>query len=509
MKRDTDTLLPPPAPSAAAPMQSRLGLWAVCTADAKQQGKLLDCASLVSATVGRGKSAVWQVEDGWLSREHFRISPVDGEALGQGPWDVQDLDTRNGTWLNGKRVKNGVARPGDVIRAGASVFVVGFGATPEADLGIAGCSLAAAELRRQISQIAPTGRPIHITGESGVGKEVLAEAIHRASGRRGAFLAVNSAALVHNLAESQLFGHRRGAFSGADKDSPGAFDVASGGTLLLDEIGELDLALQAKLLRVVECGEVHRLGDPRPHAVDVRLVTATHRTLDRQVRAGLFREDLYWRIAHTIIEVPPLRERRLDVVPIVDSVLESASVPGLTQLVRVGGRAAWQAAELVERFLTYAWPGNVRELRDEVLRLGDLIAIRRRNNASSPLPALEDALSARVQSLTARGFQAAAPAVRAEPPEEARSVYTPHGVAADDTRKFVAHSPAEVARAEALLHDKDALLKALRGESGGNIRAMADKLALALGRQPDTIRRQIYRVLGDALATVRRADTEE
>ena len=519
MSRDTDTLLPPPVPRPLTTVVPQVKLWLVCSPDPTRQYAGLDCAGLLSATVGRSASATWAVDDGWLSREHFRISAVDNAAVGCGPWDVADLDTRNGTWLNGVRITSGRAKSGDIVRAGASVFVIGAGVAPDDDLGFLGRSAEAAEMRQQIRQLAQSDRPVHIAGESGAGKEVLAEAIHRASARRGPFLAVNSASLVHSLAESQLFGHRRGAFSGADKDSTGAFDAAAGGTLLLDEIGELDIGLQAKLLRVVECGEVHRLGDPRPHAVDVRLMTATHRNIERQMNLGQFREDLYWRIAHTKVEVRPLRERRMDVMPIVDRVLTLAGVPTLPQIARAQGRAAWQAAEVAERYLVYNWPGNIRELRDEATRLAERMTMRSAANASSPLPSLDEALSGRLQAHGRRNVSVAGDLVAdVDQAEESggKSVQRPRrGVGGDVgvdagpvasgavTGQFQQPSAEEYIRYEALLHDRVALLAAVRSEANGNIRSFAEKASAILGRQPDTVRRHVYRILGDSLAQVR------
>lgn len=503
MSRDTDTLPPPPPPRPMATSTPRLGLWVVCSPDKSRQFAAMDCTHLVSGTVGRGRTASFAVEDSWLSREHFRLTPVDEAAMGVGPWDLQDLDTRNGTWLNGKPIKSATAQVGDVIRAGATVMVLAPGVLDDDDMGFAGRSVQASELRRMVTQVARSERPLHITGESGAGKEVLAEAIHRASGRKGEFLAVNSASLVHNLAESQLFGHCKGAFSGADKDSAGAFDAATGGTLLLDEIGELDLGLQAKLLRVVECGEVHRLGDPRPHPVDVRLITATHRNLQRQVQQGQFREDLYWRIAHTVLQVPPLRERRMDIVPIVDRVLTAAGVPKLHDIALVQGRAAWQAAEVTERYLTYNWPGNVRELRDEVTRLAESMAFRSRGGASGPLPALEDALSERLLLLGTLVVPERAPVI--EPPAAPRTPSPPLPAFGKVTAQYPMPTPtrADIERYEALLHHKDALLQVVRDDFNGNIRGFAERAGWVLSRQQDTVRRHVYRVLGGALAGVR------
>ncbi len=507
--RDTDTLLPPPVPRALTTVAPQSRLWVVCTPDPTRQYAGLEAGQFVSAVLGRSKTVTWSIDDGWLSREHFRLSAVNDGAVGTGPWELVDLDTRNGTWINGERIARGIVRSGDVIRAGATVFVMGPGVAPDDDLGFLGRSAHAAELRHQIRILSQSDRPVHITGESGAGKEVLAEAIHRASGRKGPFLAVNSASLNQNLAESQLFGHRRGAFSGADKDALGAFDAAAGGTLLLDEIGELDVGLQAKLLRVVEVGEVHRLGDPRPHPVDVRLITATHRNIERQMQTGQFREDLYWRIAHTKLEVQPLRDRRMDVMPMVDRVLTLAGVPTLAEVARAQGRAAWQASEVVERYMTYVWPGNMRELRDEASRLAERMKLQRSASASSPLPALQEALSSRLQGQGARESVVAGSVV--DGPDvvaplsatgQARAAVLACD-AANITATYQRPTQAEIDRYEALLHDRPALLQAIRAQANGNIRSFAERAAFVLGRQPDTVRRHIYRVLGDALQSMR------
>ncbi|MBM4342715.1 MAG: sigma 54-interacting transcriptional regulator [Deltaproteobacteria bacterium] len=511
MLRDTDTLLPPPVPRTLTAIAPQSRLWVVCSPDPTRQYAGLDAGQFVSAVLGRSKTATWSIDDGWLSREHFRLTAVDGAAVGTGPWELVDLDTRNGTWINGERIQRGLVRAGDVVRAGATVFVMGPGVAPEDDLGFLGRSAHAAELRQQIRILSQSDRPVHITGESGAGKEVLAEAIHRASGRKGPFLAVNSASLNQNLAESQLFGHRRGAFSGADKDALGAFDAAAGGTLLLDEIGELDVGLQAKLLRVVEVGEVHRLGDPRPHPVEVRLITATHRNIERQMQTGQFREDLYWRIAHTKVEVLPLRERRMDVMPLVDRVLTLAGVPTLAEVARAQGRAAWQAAEVVERYLTYLWPGNMRELRDEASRLAERMKLQRSAAASSPLPALQEALSTRLlgqgvrEAVVAGAVVDGPDEVHAQAPNGRARTVSQARDAGSITATYQRPTQAEIDRYEALLHDRPALLQAIRAEAQGNIRAFAEKAAFVLGRQPDTVRRHVYRVLGDALQSMRGA----
>jgi DNA-binding NtrC family response regulator len=210
------------------------------------------------------------------------------------------------------------------------------------------------DLRRQIAKVAPTRSRILITGQSGTGKELIARAIHRNSSvSNGAFVKVNCAAIPPELIESELFGHERGAFTGAIAKKRGLFEVADGGTIFLDEIGDMAPPLQAKLLRVLQERVVTPVGG-RPVPVDVRILAATHQDLRSLVAAGKFREDLYWRLGVVPIHLPPLRDRRADVFPLAEHFLAVS-----------GKRLAPQAAA---RLLGHAWPGNVRELRNAMER---------------------------------------------------------------------------------------------------------------------------------------------
>ncbi|MDB5051639.1 MAG: chemotaxis protein CheY [Fibrobacteres bacterium] len=198
--------------------------------------------------------------------------------------------------------------------------------------------------------------PVFLRGESGSGKEVVAHFLHARSGRaRGPFVAVNCAALPHTLIESELFGHRKGAFTGAYADSPGRFRQAEGGTLFLDEIGDMPLEVQTRLLRTLQEKTVSPVGDGREYPVDFRLVCATHRDLRREVREGRFREDLFYRLDVVEIRLPPLRERRMDIAPLMRHFL-SESLPALA------AEIAW--TEFPPAFLSLPFPGNVRELRN-------------------------------------------------------------------------------------------------------------------------------------------------
>jgi DNA-binding NtrC family response regulator len=229
--------------------------------------------------------------------------------------------------------------------------------------GIVGESAAIREVVASIRQVAPSSIPVLITGESGTGKELVAAAIHRHSRRRERrFVTFNAAGQSESLLEDQLFGHMRGAFTGADRDREGVFEYASGGTVFLDEIGDMPLQMQPKLLRVLESGDVVRLGSNETRKVDLRVVSATNRDLRSMVEAGQFREDLYFRIRGAEIRVPPLRERREDIPLLVQHAVGKFAADA--------GRprpAVSQAAMM--RLIGYRWPGNVRELFNAVHRM--------------------------------------------------------------------------------------------------------------------------------------------
>jgi two-component system, NtrC family, response regulator AtoC len=215
---------------------------------------------------------------------------------------------------------------------------------------------------RTIGKIADYKTTVLITGESGVGKELVARALHTQSNRRaGRFVAVNCGAIPENLLESELFGHKRGAFTDAISDRRGLFEEADGGTLFLDEIGEIPLGLQVKLLRVLQESTIRRLGETKDQSVDVRIVAATHRDLQAEIAAGRFREDLFYRLNVLPIVVPPLRERREDVMLLVEHFMARNNA-------RLGTRVRGLDAETRRLLIEYSWPGNVRELENTVER---------------------------------------------------------------------------------------------------------------------------------------------
>lgn len=218
------------------------------------------------------------------------------------------------------------------------------------------------DIFRTISKIAEYKTTVLVSGESGVGKELVARAIHHRSSRRGGpFVAVNCGAIPENLLESELFGHKKGAFTDAVHDRRGLFEEADGGSLFLDEIGELPLALQVKLLRVLEDEKIRRVGDTRDLKVDVRIITATHRDLTAETRAGRFREDLFYRLNVLPILVPPLRDRREDIPILIDHFVARNNV-------RLGTSIRGLDTESRRLLFEYPWPGNVRELENTIER---------------------------------------------------------------------------------------------------------------------------------------------
>lgn len=217
------------------------------------------------------------------------------------------------------------------------------------------------EIFRTIQKVAEFKTTALLVGESGVGKELVARALHRSSNRTGAFVALNCGAIPENLLESELFGHKKGAYTDAVADRRGLFEQAHDGTLFLDEVAELPLALQVKLLRVLQDERIRRLGESRDIQVDVRIIAATHRDLDKEVAAGRFREDLYYRLNVLLIQVPPLRERRDDIPLLIEHFITRNNA-------RLGTQIRGLDAEARRALYQYGWPGNVRELENTIER---------------------------------------------------------------------------------------------------------------------------------------------
>jgi DNA-binding NtrC family response regulator len=244
------------------------------------------------------------------------------------------------------------------------------GATPtsltyKSDIELIGCSSAFVEVMKLVGRVAPTNLPVFIAGESGTGKELVARAIHLRSRRSAkSFVAVNCGALPAELIESELFGHVRGAFTSADRDRAGLWEEADGGTVFLDEITETTPAFQVKLLRALQEGEIRRVGANRTLHVDVRVIAATNREVEPEVAAGRFRQDLLYRLNAVAIRLPPLRERKEDIAPLVEHFAERVRIEG-------DGDISF-SAEAMKLLEQYPWPGNIRELENAVIRASAL-----------------------------------------------------------------------------------------------------------------------------------------
>ena len=299
-----------------------------------------------------------------VSRFHCEIELGDEGAL------IRDLSSTNGTRVDGVRIVTAYLRRGAEVEVGRDRLrfelasePIGIDLFPGERFGrMVGRSPAMRIAFARMARAAQADATVLISGETGTGKDSAAEAIHGASGRsERPFIVVDCASLPVGLAESELFGHRAGAFTGATTDRAGPFESAAGGTLFLDEIGELPLELQPKLLRVLERREVQRIGETKPRAVDVRIIAATHRDLRRDVNLGRFRADLYFRLAVMPLVLPPLRERVDDLPMLVDAI-----VGELTP--HEAGRERLRHRISVSALARMDWPGNVRELRNHIER---------------------------------------------------------------------------------------------------------------------------------------------
>jgi len=312
-------------------------------------------------TFGSSPRADVQLHDRAVSGLHFRARAERGVVC------LEDLGSRNGLWVDGVRVKVADLAPGSMFVAGRTKLVVSLGAAsgpadeaaPSGPEAYVVHSEAMQDLIALAERYARSKASVVILGESGSGKEGIARRVHTASGRTGQFVAVNAGALRDDALASELFGHVKGAFTGAAADRAGAFQRAHGGTLFLDELGELSLSAQVMLLRALETGRVQPMGADREVEVDVRLVAATHRDLAKRVRSGEFREDLYYRLCKLPIEVPPLRRRAADIAPLAEHFARYGSPSG-------AARPFSEAA--LARLRAHTWPGNVRELGNVVAR---------------------------------------------------------------------------------------------------------------------------------------------
>jgi len=313
------------------------------------------------ATLGRGSGCDVVLKDDSISRRHARL------RIGE-PCTIADLGSRNGTLFRGRRLRRDEEHAleyGDSFSLGPiSLQLLPPGTDLREPVGASRLLIDdpdGAEASPLVAAVAQGRLNIVIYGETGVGKELLAATLHRASRRGGPFLGVNCAALSESLLENELFGHERGAYTGAVQAAPGLLKAASGGTVFLDEIGEMTLTVQAKLLRAIETQSILPVGGTRPVAVDVRFLAATHRDLLAQVASGQFRRDLYYRLAGFAVEIPPLRQRKPQIMRLAMHFLAAAATRSGVPLPSITPAGA---AALEE----HDWPGNVRELRNVMER---------------------------------------------------------------------------------------------------------------------------------------------
>ncbi len=362
---------------------------------------VLDDASPPRSYVGRSSTCELALDDQRVSRKHLALELHGSELV------AIDVGSSNRTFIENIVGKEVILRGGERITLGGTVLIVRRveDATSE-PLGtmtafgkLRGASREMMRLYPLLVRLAASTVPVLIEGETGTGKEVLAEALHEQGLRaRGPFVVFDCTAVAPSLLESELFGYERGAFTGAVGARAGVFEEANGGTLFIDEIGDLELSMQAKLLRAVERGEIRRVGSSKTVRVDIRILSATRRDLDGMVQAGLFRDDLYHRLAVARVELPPLRRRVGDVAPLVDFFFRQS-----------GHDPATLPMGLLARWETHDWPGNVRELRNAVLRyaeIGDLAEWQAKAQAPprpSEAPSGDDELVRGIRRLLGRG----------------------------------------------------------------------------------------------------------
>jgi DNA-binding NtrC family response regulator len=314
-------------------------------------------------TVGRSAVNDLVLTDTSVSGTHLQITLGDKRGI-----LLRDLDSTNGSTVNGLRVREAYIEPGTTISLGKTDIL--FLSADEVEVPLSGqdhfgalwgVSPAMREVFAVLEKVAPTDMSVLIGGETGTGKELVARALHDESSRATQpFVVLDCGSLPRELAEAAILGHRKGSFTGAISDRAGAFEEANGGTLFLDEVGELPLDLQPKLLRVLDRREVQRIGESQVRKIDVRIVAATHRDLRQMVGAGLFREDLYFRLTVMNVELPPLRERGDDILLVAQKFLEDFA--------RIHGQAPVLNDEAKQVLLAEPWPGNVRQLKNTIER---------------------------------------------------------------------------------------------------------------------------------------------
>ncbi|ACY17891.1 sigma 54-interacting transcriptional regulator [Haliangium ochraceum] len=355
----------------------RSGTWVTYAAGRANSLRVRRCR--IDAIAGPDSGESCELEDSVIrigARRNNNLVLSDGRVSGyhcelrldDRGYRLVDLGSTNGTYVSGLRINDVYITPGTVMELGnTQLRFEPLNASVEVPLSerdrfgeMVGQSVKMRELFARLERLARTDATVLITGETGVGKELVAESLHEYSARaEGPFEVLDCSAIPENLIESQLFGHERGAFTGATQSYEGVFERAHRGTVFLDEIGELPLSMQPKLLRVLEQRQVRRVGGTRTIDVDIRVVAATNRNLGAEVSKGSFREDVYYRLAVARVHVPPLRERREDIPQLVEHLLSRTP----------GGERATISKDTLALMGKHDWPGNVRELRNVIERV--------------------------------------------------------------------------------------------------------------------------------------------
>jgi DNA-binding NtrC family response regulator len=442
--RDAQTETAPTLQSARRPLLTLRLLYSGEAGVAARPAELLTPGAL---PIGRAvEPGLCLPADRRASRHHATLEVASDETA----VTVRDHGSKNGTFVNGARITQAALGDGDLLRIGDSFFILRHepiaSAVDTPIEGVVGISPAMRALRRELRLLAPTASTVLLLGETGTGKEVCAQALHRLSERRAQPLVVlDGGAVPRTLIESELFGHEAGAFTGAQRGRPGLFEQASGGTLFIDELGELPLELQPMLLRALEHGTIRRVGGAAPLRVEVRVIAATNRDLQREVASQHFRADLYARLAEITLRLPPLRERREDILPLL--------------LHALGAPAPRLSPELVESLLLYPWPFNVRE----VIKLATELQTRGRGAPVLELELIAHRLQTQPAAATSRQPTAAAPPLPAS-----------------------AVQPSPVAATRLTQPSREELLRLLQSATGG---------ISELARHFGCSRKQIYRWL--------------
>jgi DNA-binding NtrC family response regulator len=319
-------------------------------------------------TIGTLPECDLVLTDPTVSRRHAEVEERSGGYM------LRDRDSTNGTFLDGVKVREAYLSPGSIIRLGQTEMTFSpleeridiLQSSADRFGELIGSSSPLREVYGILERIAPTDVTVLLEGETGTGKELAARAVHSHSRRASSpFVVIDCGAVAPNLIESELFGHEKGAFTDAVKARQGAFELADGGTIFLDEIGELSLDLQPKLLRALDQRETKRVGADKPVTVNVRVISATNKDLDKEVKAGRFREDLFYRLSVVRVSMPPLRKRKEDIETIAGHLLASISSD-------IGKKITGLSPEALTALTAYSWPGNVRELKNVLGRAAAL-----------------------------------------------------------------------------------------------------------------------------------------